>query len=102
MLNRYEILGDPQTREAYDRHGMDGLRADNGMDAADLFAQFFGGGGGGPQFAFDFGGGAGPSRRRNKGQDSVLPYEVTLEDLYNGKSVKMNMEKEAVCGGCKG
>ncbi len=27
---------------------------------------------------------------------------MTLEDLYNGKSVKMNMEKEIVCGICKG
>lgn len=68
----------------------------------DIFAQFFqfGGGGGGPSFGFDFGGPS--SRSRTKGQDSVIPYEVTLEDLYNGKAVKMNMEKEAVCTVCKG
>jgi DnaJ family protein A protein 2 len=53
-------------------------------------------------FGFDFGSrSTGPGRRR-KGQDSVIPYDVTLEDLYNGKTVKMNMEKEVVCGGCKG
>ena len=52
-------------------------------------------------FGFDFGPGSrGP--RRTKGQDSNIPYEVTLEDLYNGKTVKMNMEKEVVCGVCKG
>lgn len=67
------------------------------MDAADIFAQFFGDN----MFSFAPGGGR-PGRRHGKGDDSVIPYEVTLEDLYNGKTVKMNMEKEAVCGQCKG
>lgn len=67
------------------------------MDPADLFSELFGG----MNFGFDFGGpGGGP--RRSKGEDSVIHYDVTLEDLYNGKSVKMNMEKEAVCAVCKG
>jgi DnaJ-class molecular chaperone len=65
-------------------------------DAADLFAQFFGGG----ATFFDFGGGGGA--RRHKGQDTEVPYDVTLEDLYNGKSVKMNMEREIICGTCQG
>lgn len=85
--------------------GMDGLTGrggPEGMDAADLFAQFFAGAGG-PAFGFDFGQGAGgPRRQRGKGDDSVIPHEVTLEDLYIGKSVKMNMSKEAVCAPCKG
>jgi DnaJ family protein A protein 2 len=68
------------------------------MDAADLFAQFFGGETG---FGFSFGPGSG-GPRRGKGADSVIPQEVTLEDLYNGKHVKMNMEKEVICGQCKG
>ena len=67
------------------------------MDPADLFAELFGASMG---FGFDFGPGSRP--RRTKGSDSNIPYEVTLEDLYNGKTVKMNMEKEAVCGLCKG
>ena len=65
-------------------------------DAADMFAQFFGGG----TTFFDFAGGPGPHRR--KGEDTEIPYQVTLEDLYNGKSVKMNMEKEVICGTCNG
>lgn len=67
-----------------------------GPDPADIFAELFGG----FSFGFDFGGARGA--RRSRGEDSVIPYEVTLEDLYNGKSVKMNMEKEVVCGACKG
>lgn len=54
-------------------------------------------------FGFDFGpGGAGPSRRRGKGEDAVIPHTVTLDELYNGKTLKLNLEKEAVCGSCKG
>lgn len=87
-------------------YGMEGINGRGGpagpgmagMDPADIFAELFGGGGFG--FGFDFGAGSG--RRRTRGEDSVITYDVTLEDLYNGKSVKMNMEKEAVCGTCKG
>lgn len=80
---------------------MDGFTSPGGHgsgmpDAADMFAQFFGGGG----TFFDFAGGSGP--RRRKGEDTEIPYQVTLEDLYNGKSVKINMEKEVVCGTCNG
>lgn len=82
---------------------MDGINGPGGrpgppMDAADIFAEIFGGGGGG--FGFNFGPDMRP--RRTRGEDSVIHYDVTLEDLYNGKSVKMNMEKEIVCGVCKG
>ena len=70
-----------------------------GPQMDDIFAQFFGGN---PMFGFDFGPDGGHGRRRGKGEDSVIPYDVTLEDLYNGKTVKMNMEKEVVCNSCKG
>jgi DnaJ family protein A protein 2 len=74
----------------------------DGPDAGDLFAQFFGGVPGAGAFSFEFGGPGRPFRKRNKGEDSVIPYEVSLEDLFNGKTVKVNMEKEVECGVCKG
>jgi len=103
MAAAYEILNDSNSREVYDKEGMDGFTGPGGhnggmpTDAADMFAQFFGGGG---ATFFDFPGG--PGSRRHKGEDTEIPYQVTLEDLYNGKSVKMNMEKEVVCGTCNG
>ncbi|OCH95463.1 DnaJ-domain-containing protein [Obba rivulosa] len=100
MAAAYEILSSVETREIYDQFGMDGLSRGGpggaGPDPADIFAELFNG----FSFGFDFGGPRGP--RRSRGEDSVIPYEVSLEDLYNGKTVKMNMEKEVVCGVCKG
>ncbi|KAE9408378.1 DnaJ-domain-containing protein [Gymnopus androsaceus JB14] len=94
MAAAYEILSDPDSRAVYDESGMNGLQGGGpgaaGMD--DLFAQFFTAGGGG---------GGGPSRYAKR-NDSILQHEVTLEDLYNGKTVKMNMEKQVLCSSCKG
>jgi DnaJ family protein A protein 2 len=83
----------------YDQFGMEGLSGGRGggMDPNDIFQMF-----GGFSFGFDSGPGGFGSTRRKKGQDSVIPYEVTLEDLYNGKSVKMNLEKDALCSVCSG
>ncbi|KAJ4480078.1 hypothetical protein J3R30DRAFT_3468087 [Lentinula aciculospora] len=99
MAAAYEILSDPDTRTLYNEGGMAGLRGgrSGGPNMDDLFTQFFTGGSG-FSFGFDMGG----SSRFSRQNDSVLPHEVTLEDLYNGKTVKMNMEKQALCNSCKG
>lgn len=99
-IRSYEILVDPDARAEYDIHGIQGLA--NGrmggvnMDASDLFSEFFGSSA--FQFAFNFDGNNG--RRRAK--TTNITYEVTLEDLYNGKHVKLNLEKETLCTTCKG
>ena len=88
----------------YDMYGMEGISGGGrgggpDVDPADILSELFGGG---FHFGFDFGGPGAGGRRRTRGEDSVIKHEVTLEDLYNGKSIKMNMEKEVVCGVCKG
>jgi DnaJ-class molecular chaperone len=77
---------------------MQGLAKDAGphMDPSEVFAQFFETG-----FSFDFGPGSGFGQGRGKKQD-VITQEVTLEDLYNGKSIKMDLQREVVCAQCKG
>ncbi|KAK5707224.1 Type I HSP40 co-chaperone [Elasticomyces elasticus] len=68
LSHAYEILSDPQQRSVYDQLGEEGLEgagAGGGMGAEDLFAQFFGGGGG--PFGGMFGGGmrdTGPKKAR--------------------------------------
>lgn len=100
-LQSYEILSSTETRQRYDSYGIDGIsgggRGGPDIDPADLLSELFGGG---FHFGFDFGPGGG--RKRTRGEDSIIKNEVTLEDLYNGKSIKMNMEKEVVCAACKG
>lgn len=63
----YEILSDPQKRQVYDQYGEEGLSGEGGMgggvNAEDLFSQFFGGGG-------MFGGG-GPGGMQSQGPKRV-------------------------------
>lgn len=66
---------------------------DMGMDPDELFAHLFAGMGGG-MFGMGMPPGGGRHKRPGgRGEDSVIPYEVTLEELYTGKSVKMNMTR---------
>lgn len=95
----YEILSDPEKRQQYDKYGLEGVDDDAGAAARgeDLFSMFFGGGGRGrrPQ---------GPRR----GPAVNHPIKVSLEDLYNGKTVKLAINRKVitgevkVCTKCKG
>ncbi|KAG7092211.1 hypothetical protein E1B28_008578 [Marasmius oreades] len=104
VTHAYEILSDAEKRSIYDTRGEAGLNEAGGMggmDAQDLFSQLFGGGGGFGGGGF-FGGG-GPSRqgpRRTK--DLMHRINVTLEDLYKGKTTKLALTRNVLCGKCKG
>jgi len=66
-------------------------------DLSDLLNHMFGagmppGGGGGSA-------GGGWGRRT---ADAIKEFEVTLEELYKGKQVKMMSKRKVVCSTCKG
>lgn len=65
-----------------------------GGDMNEMLAAMMGGMGGGMR-----GGGA---PRRRKGRDVGIAYPVSLEDLYNGKTVEVPREKDIICTGCQG
>ncbi|XP_054165410.1 dnaJ homolog subfamily A member 2-like [Oppia nitens] len=104
----YEVLSDQKKREIYDRYGLKGLQEGGGSDfgAEDLLSQMFGGGGGGGLFGglggFPGFSGMGGRRRQRRGEDTVHPLKVTLEDLYNGKVSKLQLSRNVLCKACNG
>ncbi|KAI9851431.1 MAG: hypothetical protein M1830_006900, partial [Pleopsidium flavum] len=102
----YDILYDDDKRHLYDTHGMSafdpgrGNGTGGGVDLDDILQQMFGMGGGMPPPGF--GGGAGGPRRSRKGRDEEQKYEVTLEELYKGKTAKFASTKNVICSHCKG
>lgn len=81
----YSTLSDPEKRAAYDKHGEEGAESagDGPSGAEDILNMMFGGG------ARARGGPTGP----RKGEDTVHPLRVNLEDLYNGKTVKLAINR---------
>lgn len=93
----YEILIDEEKRQAYDIYGDAGGRGDpfSGEDAhfgPDDFFNFFNGGM--PT------GGARPSEKKT--EDAHVNVNVTLEDLYKGKVVKITSTRNVICKRCQG
>ncbi|KAL9095367.1 MAG: hypothetical protein Q9165_002238 [Trypethelium subeluteriae] len=107
----YEILYDDDKRHLYDTHGMAAFDPASGagapgseMDMDDLLSQMFGmnmGGDGFPGMGGGFGGRGMPKRPR-KGANEKQEYEVTLEELYKGKTTRFASTKNVVCSTCKG
>ncbi|KAL1498347.1 hypothetical protein ABEB36_009160 [Hypothenemus hampei] len=98
----YEILSDPKKRQTYDRVGLKGMQegVHDGFGGDDLLSHLFGGGlfggfGG-------FGGGGSGARRRQRGEDTIHPLKISLEDLYNGKTAKLQLSKNVICTSCNG
>jgi DnaJ homolog subfamily A member 2 len=81
-----EVLMDPEKRELYDKFGKEGAEQGGGGGGGgdDIFSQLFGGGRGGRR------GPQGPP----KGENITHPLKCSLEDLYNGKTVKLAINRE--------
>ncbi|GKY99830.1 hypothetical protein MPSEU_000936800 [Mayamaea pseudoterrestris] len=86
----YEILSDPDKRAKYDKFGLEGVADDDdgrrgGGGAEDLFSMFFGGG-------------QRRSREPTRGDDVSHPIDVSLQDLYNGKTIKLAVTRQVMVG----
>jgi DnaJ family protein A protein 2 len=87
-----EILMDEEKRKVYDEYGLEGLEEGGG-----------GGGGGMDDILSMFMGGGGRRQRGpQKGEDIVHPIKASLEDLYNGKTTRLAINRNKKCGECDG
>uniref|UniRef100_A0A8C7SCQ6 Uncharacterized protein n=1 Tax=Oncorhynchus mykiss TaxID=8022 RepID=A0A8C7SCQ6_ONCMY len=87
----YEVLSDSQKREVYDRGGEKAIKGGGG------------GGFGSPMDIFDmFFGGGGRLHRERRGKNVVHQLTVSLEDLFNGATRKLAVQKNVICERCEG
>lgn len=100
ITEAYQVLSDPEKRRRYDMYGEDGIKdsAQGGggfRDPFDMFSSFFGGDG--------FFGGGGNRRSQERRSPTVhTRLEVTLEDMYNGADVDVDISRWHICPKCRG
>ena len=89
----YEVLSDPKKRDIYDQGGEQAIKEGGSGSPSfsspmDIFDMFFGGGG--------------RMTRERRGKNVVHQLSVTLEDLYNGITKKLALQKNVICEKCEG
>jgi len=99
VVEAYEVLSKPETREVYDRYGHDGLRGGGFTPTsfdlgslADLFGAFFG------DDIFGMGGRGG----RARGADVVAQVEIELTEAATGASRQVPFPVTVECATCGG
>jgi molecular chaperone DnaJ len=118
----YEVLNNAEKRSLYDQYGHAGLGGAGGQgpfgggfgggfsggfdlsDALRAFMRDFGGFGGGGGFEEMFGGGQARQggRRVRKGRDLQLKVKLTLEEVADGVTKQIRVNKLVPCKDCEG
>lgn len=97
ITSAYEVLYDTDKRRIYDQHGEAGLDKQNqrggggGGDPFDIFESLFGGGGR-----------RGRNQEEIRGDDLKLELLVSLEDLYQGRFLSIEVSHKKLCSHCRG
>lgn len=94
----YEVLGNADKRASYDR-GVDPRSSSGGMGGGfgfdDIFETFFGAAtGSSPR--------RGPTSRTQRGGDTLIEVDVTLEEAVFGVHKELPVDIAEVCGACSG
>ncbi|KAJ3129448.1 DnaJ- protein scj1 [Physocladia obscura] len=94
LAHAYEVLSDDEKRRIYDQYGEEGLEGNRGQqfhNPFDIFSQFGFGGGGGNR-----------GHQERKGAETLIPVSVTLEELFNGEQIEVEVNKQVICPICRG
>lgn len=108
LQGAYDVLSDPSKRAQYDATGQipngEGMNPGGMPDLSSIFGSMFGFGQGGgmPFFGANFGPRQGPGVKVARGPNKLHDVGVELGDLYKGKTFKLNMKRDMLCGGCGG
>lgn len=92
------MLSDDDKRRVYDRYGEEGLKGQGGAG---------GGGGGGHPFGNMFGdffggGGGGHHQMRQRGPNTETSIETTLQTMYKGENLDLQVNMQGLCDQCDG
>ncbi len=117
VTEAYSVLGDAQKRQQYDQFGSaganmggGGFNGQGGFGGFDFsgFQQGFGQDGVefdlGDIFGSMFGGGRsrGQQRKERRGEDLGTEVTISFKDSIFGTDAKLNLDREILCGTCKG
>jgi len=107
----YEVLKNPDKRQAYDQFGHAGVGQGAGFgnfggfgafDVSDALRTFMRDFGGGSIFDELFGMGTGRGRQRNRGEDLRISISLTLEEIAKGIDKSIKVKRLVKCKECDG
>lgn len=87
ITEAYEVLSDTQKRKTYDMFGKDGK---TGIDPTDIFQSMFGRGHGNTR------------KKVQRAPDIKHHIKITLEDIYHGKKIDLQVHRWNICSLCRG